>query len=106
MKGWATTYVLAPLIISVLLVIVFFFWEAHIDEIDAAMCVSFSFSHLATALTFRRRSPPSLWSHPNVPVLTAGALLPFLWWIGVFVQATTWFEDWFGWSALNTAVHL
>jgi len=38
-QGWATAYVLAPLIISVLLVAAFFFWEAHIDEADAAMHV-------------------------------------------------------------------
>jgi hypothetical protein len=38
-KGWATSYVLAPLIISVLLLGTFFLWEYHLDEADAAMYV-------------------------------------------------------------------
>ena len=51
-QGWATAYVLAPLIISVLLLIAFFVWEAYIDEIDAAMYAPFSPFHLATILMF------------------------------------------------------
>ena len=50
--------------------------------------------------------PPSLWRHPNVPVLAATALLPYFWWVTVFIQATAWFEGWFGWSAVETAVRL
>ena len=57
-------------------------------------------------LTFCLRSPPSLWRHPNVPVLAAVALLPYFWWITVFIQDTAWFEGWFGWSALDAAIHL
>ena len=51
-QGWATPYVLAPLIISVLLLVAFFVWEAHIDEIDAAMYVLSSPFHLAMMLMF------------------------------------------------------
>ena len=51
-QGWATAYVLAPLIISVLLLIAFFVWEAHIDEIDASMYVLSSPLHLAMVLMF------------------------------------------------------
>ena len=51
-QGWATAYVLAPLIISVLLLIAFFVWEAHIDENDAAMYVLPSPFHLAQMLMF------------------------------------------------------
>jgi hypothetical protein len=76
----------------VLLVIAFFFWEAHIDEVDAAMYVPTSSFPLATVLMFRLRSPPSLWRYPNVPVLVAAALLPYFWWVTVFIQATAWFE--------------
>jgi len=57
-------------------------------------------------LIFRVRSPPSLWRHPNVPVLAAVALLPYFWWIGIFIQDMPWYENWFGWSALEAAVHL
>ena len=105
-QGWATAYVLAPLIISVLLLIAFFVWEARIDEIDAAMYVLSFLFHPTLMLTFCLRSPPSLWRHPNVPVLAAVALLPYFWWITVFIQDTAWFEGWFGWSALDAAVHL
>ena len=51
-QGWATPYVLAPLIISVLLLVAFFVWEAHIDEIDAAMYVLSSRFHLTMTLIF------------------------------------------------------
>jgi len=94
------------MIISVLLLIAFFVWEAHIDEMDAAMYVPSSSFCLAMMLTFCLRSPPSLWRHSNVSVLAATALLPYFWWITVFILDTAWFEGWFGWSALNAAVHL
>ena len=103
-NGWATPYVLAPLIISALLLGAFFFWESHIDEADAAMYVPPYFQFMV--LIFRLCSPPSLWRYPNVPVLVVLALLPSLWYVGVFLQDTSWFQEWFGWSALNTAVHL
>ena len=89
-----------------LLLIAFFIWEAHIEEADAAMYVSLSSFHLTMVLTRYPYSPPSLWRHPNVAVLAAAALLPYFWWITVFIQNTAWFEGWFGWSALNAAVHL
>ena len=39
-------------------------------------------------------------------VLAAIALLPYFWWIGIFIQDVSWYENWFGWSALDAAVHL
>ena len=59
-----------------LLLIAFFIWEARIEDIDAAMYVPYSSFHLSTVLTVFLRSPPSLWRHPNVPVLVAAALVP------------------------------
>jgi len=59
-QGWATAYILTPLIISVLLLIAFFIWEAHIEDIDAAMYFPYSSFHLAMVLTFCLRSLPSL----------------------------------------------
>ena len=55
-QGWATAYVLAPLIISVLLLVAFFLWEAHIDEVDAAMYVLSSPFRFAAILTFSLQS--------------------------------------------------
>ena len=75
---------LAPMIISVLLLIAFN-WESYIDDIDAAMYVlSLTFS-LTTMLMFCPRSLPSLWRHPNVPVLAAVALLLYFWSITFFI---------------------
>jgi len=90
----------------VLLVVAFFCWEAYIDEVDAAMYVPTSSFPLETVLRFHLRSPPSLWKYPNVPVLVGAALLPYFWWVTVFIQATAWFEGWFEWSAVETAVRL
>ena len=105
-QGWATAYVLTPLILSVLLLIAFFIWEARIEDIDAAMYVPYSSFHLSTVLTVCLCSPPSLWRHPNMPLLVAAALLPYFWWITSFILDMAWFEIWFRWSALDAAVHL
>ena len=82
---------LAPMIISVLLLIAFN-WESHIGEIDAAMYVLSLTFDLTMVLMFCPRSPPLLWTHPNVPVLAAVALLPYFWWITVFILNMAWFE--------------
>ncbi|KIM33566.1 hypothetical protein M408DRAFT_61189 [Serendipita vermifera MAFF 305830] len=85
-KGWATAYVLAPLIISVVIFAVFFWWEAHTNPDDAVL-------------------PPRMWRYRNFGVLVALALLPYFWWVTSFVNITVWWEHVYGWSAINTAVH-
>lgn len=59
--GWGQAKVIAPLIISILLAAAFFVFEAYIDPHMAAL-------------------PPRVWSYPNVPILVAIGLVPFLWW--------------------------
>jgi MFS family permease len=85
-KGWATAYVLAPLIISIVLTVVFFWWEAHTNPDDAVL-------------------PPRMWSYRNFGVLVTLALLPYFWWVTSFVAITAWWEQVYGWTAINTALH-
>lgn len=59
--GWVTAGVLAPLVVSVLMAVAFFVYEAYIDPDLAAL-------------------PPRVWKYKNVPILIGIALLPFLWW--------------------------
>ena len=59
--GWGTANVVAPLVISILMAIGFFVYEARVDEEMAAL-------------------PPRIWRYPNVPILAAVGLMPFFWW--------------------------
>jgi predicted MFS family arabinose efflux permease len=85
-KGWGTAYVLAPLIISIAVAAVFFWWESRIKPDDAVL-------------------PPRMWRYRNFAILVSLALLPYFWWVTSFVHITAWWEQVFGWSAVNTAVH-
>lgn len=85
-KGWGTAYVLAPLLISLLLFVLFHVWEARIPPDDAAL-------------------PPRMWRLHNFGVLIGVALLPFLWWAVPYINITSWWEEVYGWTAINTAVH-
>jgi hypothetical protein len=60
-NGWVKPAVLAPLLVSVVMAIGFFVYEAAVDEDLAAL-------------------PPKVWKYKNVPILIGIALLPFLWW--------------------------
>ncbi|KAH0835604.1 major facilitator superfamily domain-containing protein [Lanmaoa asiatica] len=85
--GWATTGVLAPLIISILLTVGFFYWETLIPVDKAAI-------------------PPCTWFYNNFSVLFGSALLPFFWWNSVFVVFSTLWQDVFHWTVVSTAVHM
>ena len=85
--GWGSAGVLAPLIISVLMIVGFFYYETRIPVERAAI-------------------PPQTWFLPNFLVLFCAALLPFFWWTAVFnISIPLWEEVW-EWSAISTAVHL
>ncbi|KAG2132735.1 major facilitator superfamily domain-containing protein [Suillus bovinus] len=86
-NGWASTKVLVPLIISILVVVGFFYWETRIPVDTAAI-------------------PPRTWFYHNFSVLFALALLPFFWWATVFSTFTTLWQNVFGWSAISSAVHM
>ncbi|KAF9256790.1 MFS general substrate transporter [Marasmius fiardii PR-910] len=84
--GWGTAKVIAPLVISFVLLVAFFLYETRIPE-DVAVI------------------PPKTWSYTNFGVITAIALLPYLWW-GVVQSLFSWYwQEVIGWSAIITAVH-
>ncbi|KAG2074153.1 MFS general substrate transporter [Suillus decipiens] len=85
--GWKSAIVLVPLIISILMVIGFFYWETVIP-VDAAAI------------------PPRTWFYHNFSVLFAVALIPFFWWSTVFTIFTTLWQNVFEWSAISSAVHM
>ncbi|KAG1841900.1 major facilitator superfamily domain-containing protein [Suillus subalutaceus] len=85
--GWASAIVLVPLIISILMVIGFFYWETLIPVDKAAI-------------------PPRTWFYHNFPILFAVALSPNLWWSTVFTIFTTLWQTVFEWSIISSAVHM
>ncbi|KAF8833263.1 MFS general substrate transporter [Paxillus ammoniavirescens] len=85
--GWTTAEALVPLIMSVLMIAGFFYWETVIPVDWAAI-------------------PPRTWFYHNFSVLIGLALLPFLWWIALFTIFMTLWQDIFHWSTILTAIHM
>ncbi|KAF4578357.1 hypothetical protein EYR36_000168 [Pleurotus pulmonarius] len=85
-SGWGSAKVIANLVISIVLVIAFFVWEARIDENRAALS-------------------PKIWKYTNFSTMVACATLPFLWWGTVMLLFSWLWQEVYGWSALITAVH-
>ncbi|KAF8154860.1 major facilitator superfamily domain-containing protein [Crassisporium funariophilum] len=84
--GWGSAHVVAPLVISVVLMILFFVWENQLPESYAAL-------------------PPKLWQYDNVVILSAISLVPFMWWGSIFPLFSWVWEVVYGWSAIKTALH-
>lgn len=103
--GWATAGVLAPLIISILLTVGFFYWETLIPIDRAAMYVTPSPTRAREFIALRPR-PPRTWFYNNFSVLFGSALLPSFWWSAVFIVFTTWWQDIFHWTVISTAIHM
>ncbi|KAH7090873.1 MFS general substrate transporter [Auriculariales sp. MPI-PUGE-AT-0066] len=85
-ESWGSAMVLAPLVISIFGVAGFFIWEAWIPVERAAF-------------------PPRTWRYPNFGILIAVALSVFLWFVALFYLILTMWQDVYGWSAVNAAVH-
>ncbi|KAG1718127.1 major facilitator superfamily domain-containing protein [Suillus paluster] len=85
--GWASAIVLVPLIISLSMVVGFFYWETLMPVEKAAI-------------------PPRTWFYHNFSILFAVALLPFFWWSTVFTIFTTLWQNVFHWSVISSAVHM
>ncbi|KZP31546.1 MFS general substrate transporter [Athelia psychrophila] len=86
-SGWKSPMVLAPLIISMIMIVVFFLWEKHIPPETAAI-------------------PPHIWFYPNFAILIAVALMPYLWWTTMFMMYTTLWQEVYHWSAMMAAAHM
>ncbi|KAF8605943.1 MFS general substrate transporter [Ceratobasidium sp. AG-I] len=84
-EGWTSAGVLAPLFISVALAVSFFVWEAKIDEDSAAL-------------------PPKLWFYKNFAVLFAVALMPYFWWVQIYLTFSSYWQDHLGWSSIIAGV--
>ncbi|KAH7915495.1 major facilitator superfamily domain-containing protein [Hygrophoropsis aurantiaca] len=85
--GWATVTVLTPLIISILLIFGFFYWETRLPVNKAAI-------------------PPRTWFYNNFSVLFAVALLPFFWWSAVFTMFMTLWQNVYHWTVISAAIHM
>ncbi|KAI0804556.1 major facilitator superfamily domain-containing protein [Irpex lacteus] len=85
--GWGSATVIAPLIISVLMIGAFLFFETRISEEFAAI-------------------PPRTWFLPNFAVLFAVSLVPFLWWTSVFTGFTSLWQQVYQWSPISVALRM
>ncbi|KAF5319310.1 hypothetical protein D9619_008587 [Psilocybe cf. subviscida] len=84
--GWGNVRAIAPLVISVVAMAVFFVYEAYLPE------------HLAAV-------PPKTWRYQNFGILIATALLPYMWW-GCVQSLYSWvWQEVYGWTPLVSAVH-
>ncbi|THH31696.1 hypothetical protein EUX98_g2500 [Antrodiella citrinella] len=86
-SGWGSAGVLAPLIISVAMVVGFFYYETRIPASIAAV-------------------PPATWFLPNFAVLFGVALIPYLWWTTVFTIYTTLWQNYYHWSVISSALRM
>jgi hypothetical protein len=82
---WSSAIVLAPLLISVALIVLFFFYEARVPSDKAAI-------------------PPRLWSYHNFGLLIGIAMSCNLIFMGMFFLIMTMWQDVYGWSAVRSAV--
>ncbi|KAF8605945.1 MFS general substrate transporter [Ceratobasidium sp. AG-I] len=84
-EGWKSAGVLAPLFVSIALAVSFFVWEAKIDKDGAAL-------------------PPKLWFYKNFAVLFAVALMPYFWWVQIYLTFSPYWQDHLGWSSLMAGI--
>ncbi|KAG1718959.1 major facilitator superfamily-domain-containing protein [Suillus lakei] len=85
--GWKSPVVLVLLIISIVMVVGFFYWETLLPVDQAAI-------------------PPRTWFYNNFSVLFTTALLPSFWWSGVMFIFSIMWQNVFNWSVMSTAVHM
>ncbi|OAX31595.1 MFS general substrate transporter, partial [Rhizopogon vinicolor AM-OR11-026] len=85
--GWASAMVLVPLVISITMVIVFFYWETRVPAEQAAI-------------------PPRTWSYNNFSVLFTVALFPFFWLTTSFLIFITLWQNIFHWSVISSVIHM
>ncbi|KAG8715679.1 hypothetical protein FRC09_016423 [Ceratobasidium sp. 395] len=84
-SGWRSGGVLAPFFVAIALFVAFFFWETRVDEANAAL-------------------PPKLWFYPNFAVLFGTALMPFFWYMQMYLTFSPYWQDYLHWSTIITGV--
>ncbi|KAJ7301419.1 major facilitator superfamily-domain-containing protein [Mycena albidolilacea] len=84
--GWRSAQVIAPLVLSFVLMVFFFVWESRLPESYAAI-------------------PSKMWKYENFAILMVISLAPFMWWSSIFLLFSWLWEVVYGFSAINTAVH-
>ncbi|KIK37511.1 hypothetical protein CY34DRAFT_15658 [Suillus luteus UH-Slu-Lm8-n1] len=85
--GWKSSMVLVLLVISIFMVVGFFYWETLLPANEAAI-------------------PPQTWFYSNFSVLFAVALLPSFWWNAVMFTFSIMWQNVFNWSVISSAVHM
>ncbi|KAJ3836124.1 major facilitator superfamily-domain-containing protein [Lentinula raphanica] len=85
-SGWGTAGVIAPLVISVALMLAFLFYETRIPT-DIAVI------------------PPKTWTYTNIIIMLSMATLPYMWWGSVQSLFSWYWQEVFGYSPITTAVH-
>jgi hypothetical protein len=85
---WSVPSVLAPLLISVVVLLpAFFWWETWISSSDALI-------------------PPKTWKLPNFMLLFCVALSIYGWFQSVIVPYTVLWQTQYGWSPMDTSLRL
>ncbi|KAJ7163868.1 MFS general substrate transporter, partial [Mycena crocata] len=84
--GWGTARVLAPLILSVLLLVGFFFWQTRLDPKNALI-------------------PPKMWFIPNFLILIMVSFGNQLYFIGPVVLYSVFYPSVYDWSPLTIGLH-
>ncbi|TDL21965.1 MFS general substrate transporter [Rickenella mellea] len=85
-EGWGIAKVIAPLVLSIMLIAIFFVWEAWLPEEFASV-------------------PPKMWKYTNFSILIAVSLLTYTWWGSVQLLFSWLWQEVYGWSTILTAVH-
>ncbi|KAF8554325.1 MFS general substrate transporter [Imleria badia] len=85
-NGWKTVTVLVPLFLSILLLGLFFVWEARLPEDHASL-------------------PPRLWSYPNFASIVILAFLPYAWLGTVYLIFAWYWQEVQSWSAIESGIH-
>jgi len=84
---WASAGVLVPLILSVILLATFVYFETLLPGDLASV-------------------PPSTWFLPNFSVLFGTALLPYFYFATMFLVYIQYWQDVYHWTAVSAAIHL
>ena len=106
-SGWGPAKFIAPLIISILMFVGFFYYETRIPSSFAAMYVQIELTPNWNGRYWHYpHSPPSTWFLPNFSVLIGVAIPPTLWEIATLLLFCTLWKEVYHWSTTEIALRL